>query len=157
MNTLGRPHPTGMTLVVLRLAVALSITMTFVSLSACQSTHSAAAAPQQPASKASSVQAAQAAMKEAIKLLETRNYDKLLDRFLPPEGGLSPEQRNTLVARFETGWGNLMLTKMKNVIKSAPELLPDGTVSFAMTGVALGPMTMPIVMKYSESRWYLFR
>jgi hypothetical protein len=99
------------------------------------------------------------AIDRAIAMLTARQYRAMLERFIVPVE-LSEMKRSDrfeqTVAKFESGWGDALLQKLKLARTDLPTLKKDGSIVFRIPGTQ-GSLTHPITMVQIDGRWYFRR
>ena len=101
-------------------------------------------------------QRAEDALDRAITMLETRQYRAMLERFTIPVE--LAEMRSSgrieqMVARFESGWGNVLLQKLKLARSTMPTVNRDGAITYSVPGTQ-DALTHPITLVEIAGAWY---
>jgi hypothetical protein len=95
----------------------------------------------------------------AIGLLERQQYAQMLEELTWPEDlqrMKAAGRFETVVARFEGGWGEHLLRKLRVARGRMPRKRADGTLLFETyeSGEPLSPMDVPIFMIERDGHWY---
>jgi hypothetical protein len=95
----------------------------------------------------------------AIGLLERKEYARVLEELSLPEDlrEMKAEGKfETTVKRFEDGWADILLGKLRRAQGRMPRKRADGALLFetAESGVPLRMMDSPIVVVERDGHWY---
>jgi hypothetical protein len=97
------------------------------------------------------------AVDRMIVLLEKKDYRGMLQQFATPqerEEWKKTPRFEEIVSRFEGGWGETLLEKLRAARTHVPDVNDDGSVTFTVPG-AQGPLTHPITMVEIAGSWYV--